>query len=149
MMRIKLRRYFTLAFSLVFIILSASQTRHRLNANSPLDLVISEVYSRGGRSDALYLKNYVTLYNPHDEAKSVDGLALQYFSGSGNYQVIPLRGRILPKSHYLVSFNAAVETFGAELPLPDHYADLAINRYDIVVALTMGIIPLVHTNLDH
>lgn len=148
MMRIKLRRYFTLAFCLVFIKVSIPNTFYQTQAASPNDLVISEVYSRGGRNGASYLKNYVTLYNPHEASLCVDDLALQYYSGKGAYQVTPLRGRILPKSHYLVSFNAFIETIGEALPLPDQKASFVIDRYDIVMALTMGIVPLVHTSLD-
>ncbi|MFA5660182.1 MAG: hypothetical protein WC968_02165 [Bacilli bacterium] len=142
------RPYLTLACSLFIIKLSIPQQIERNRAMALYDLVISEVYTRGGRSGALYIDNYVTIYNPSNDIQNVDGLALQYFSGSGNFQVTTLSGVILPKSHYLVSFKPVIASQGLALPLPDVVSTTMSDRYDLHMALTEGSGPLDYSNLE-
>ncbi|MCI7551739.1 MAG: ExeM/NucH family extracellular endonuclease [Actinomycetaceae bacterium] len=84
----------------------ASSTLAALPAYSAPDgsnVVINEVYVRGGSKDGVY-RDYVELYNPTSEVISLDGMSLQYFSASGTNGkgTTPLSGTIAPNSYYLV-----------------------------------------------
>ena len=46
------------------------------------NVVINEVYVRGGSGDGVY-RDYVELYNPTDAPIELNGMSLQYFSSGG------------------------------------------------------------------
>ena len=148
MKRKKIRPYLTLVGIPFMIKLCIPHQIEQNRAMSVHDLVISEVYTRGGRTDSLYIDNYVTIYNPANDIQSVDGLALQYFSGSGKFQVTTLNGVILPKSQYLVSFKPVIVSQGLTLPLPDLISTTMTDRLDLHMALTEGSDPLDYNALE-
>ena len=92
------------------------------------DLVIREVYPGGGSTNvtASYKTDFVELYNPTDNPRSLDGLSLQYrnsdFGGNpANVVVLALPDEVVPANDsYLVETSPTDATFGgADLPTPD------------------------------
>ncbi len=88
-------------------------------------IVISQVYGGGGGSTGTYLNDYVELFNISGSPQSLNGLALQYGSATGNFgssatNIFALPDVTLqPGQHYLVQLGSA-GTAGAALPVtPD------------------------------
>ena len=67
------------------------------------NVVISEVYVRGGSGGNLY-RDYVELYNPTDAPVSLDGMSVHYFSAAGANSAgnARLSGTIAPGGYYMV-----------------------------------------------
>ncbi len=67
------------------------------------NVVISEVYVRGGNGDGVY-RDFVELYNPTSTPIDMNGMTLQYYSAKGTTgaKALPLEGSIAPSAHYLV-----------------------------------------------
>ncbi|MDD9205634.1 lamin tail domain-containing protein, partial [Georgenia sp. 10Sc9-8] len=85
------------------------------------DVVINEVYARGGSANQPYTTKFVELYNPTDEAISLTGLSVQYRSSSGTgatTSTVELSGSIEPGGYYLVGGGSNGDT-GEALPEPD------------------------------
>lgn len=92
------------------------------------DVRIAQVYSGGGSSsvDALYMKDYVVLFNAGSEDMNIGGWFLEYGSATGNwgssagnYFEIPADTQILGCSYLMVACGAA-GTGGGEFPVtPD------------------------------
>ena len=80
------------------------------------NVIINEVYVRGGNADGVYA-DYVELYNPTDQAVSLDGWSVQYFSkaGTGGVGVTALSGSIEPKGYYMVLGGSGTRTPKVEL----------------------------------
>ncbi|GHJ58325.1 hypothetical protein NOK12_08440 [Nocardioides sp. OK12] len=107
-------------------------------------LVISEVYGGGGNSGASYTHDFIELFNPTDEAISVDGWSVQYRSASSTStaQTTPLTGSVPAGEHYLV--RGAGGSTGAELPAPQASGSLnlsATNGQVFLVDSTAGLTP--------
>ncbi|MFC7359396.1 ExeM/NucH family extracellular endonuclease [Nocardioides astragali] len=105
------------------------------NAASP-GLIINEVYGGGGSTSttAAYKVDFVELYNPTASAQPLNGLSLQYRSGTfttGTVSVLALPDATVPaNSTYLVQTSSRVSCSGdvcggAELPTPDFQATTA------------------------
>jgi autotransporter-associated beta strand protein len=78
-------------------------------------IVISQVYGAGGNAGAVYKNDYVELFNPTNEAVSLNTFSLQYASSAGTaWSKCNLSGVIAPKSYFLVKFTPGVN--GADLP---------------------------------
>lgn len=82
------------------------------------NVVISEVYVHGASQGNLH-RDYVELYNPTDEPIDLNGMSLQYFSGTGTSGngTTALSGTIAPARHYLVLGGVS------QFPHTDLYAD--------------------------
>lgn len=112
-----------LAATSIFAVVGASLSFAPTAASAAPDgsnLVISEVYGGGGNSGATFTHDFIELYNPTDEAISVDGWSVQWRSGGGTAAatVTPLAGEVPAGSHYLV--QQAKGAGGTEaLPTPD------------------------------
>jgi hypothetical protein len=92
------------------------------NAFTIPDVIITEVYGGGGNSGAPYTNDFVELYNTTDNAVSVAGWSVQYFSAtgtgtSGSVVVIPAGKSIPARTHYLIQCSGGAT--GAALPVPD------------------------------
>lgn len=97
-------------------------------------LIINEVYGGGGSTSAsaAYKTDFVELLNPTGEAKSLDGLSLQYRSGgytTGTPSTLALPDVSVPAgSKYLVQTSSptgcsgGVLCGGADVPSPDFVA---------------------------
>ena len=106
-------------------------------------IVISQVYGGGGGSTGTYVNDYVELFNRSGSPVSLDGLALQYGSATGNFgssatNIFALPAVTLqPGQHYLVQLGAA-GTAGAAFPVtPDATTtNLSMSASSGKVALT-------------
>ncbi|VXB41511.1 ExeM/NucH family extracellular endonuclease [Nocardioides sp. AX2bis] len=113
-------------------------------AANPLgdDLVISEVYGGGGNSGATFTHDFVELYNPTDAAIDVDGLSVQYRSGTNSGAgVTPLTGEVAPGGYYLVQ-QAQGSGGSTPLPSPDATGTQAMSGGSGIVALVEGTEPV-------
>jgi hypothetical protein len=87
-------------------------------ASSPT-IVISEVYAAGGNAGAVYVNDYVELFNRGSTSVDVGSWSLQYATAAGNsWAVTPLAGTIAPGRHLLVQLGPTGTT-GGPLPTPD------------------------------
>ncbi len=86
-------------------------------------IVISQVYGGGGNTGAVYLNDYVEVFNRGSQPAALDGWSVQYASatGSGNFSANPvtsLSGTLQPGQYYLVRLASGGGT-GAPLPAAD------------------------------
>ena len=107
-------------------------------------VVINEVYARGGSANQPYLNKFIELYNPTEQAISLDGMSLQYRSATGTgatSSTAALSGTIAPDGYFLVqgSSNGAV---GQALPTPDLVTTINPGGSNGVVALVEGTDPV-------
>ncbi len=83
------------------------------------DVVINEIYTRGGSANQPFTHKFVELYNPTDAAIDLDGWSLQYRSksntGTGK---VDLAGAIPAGGFYLVQGGSNADN-GDPLPEPD------------------------------
>ncbi|MGO1737948.1 MAG: SpaA isopeptide-forming pilin-related protein [Actinomycetaceae bacterium] len=106
------------------------------------DVVINELYARGGFDGQAYLEEFVELYNPTADAVDLDGTSLQYRYGSGRGQAsiaVPLTGTIEPGDHYLVTGTSNGGTGESLTDVADlHAAEWAPTHASGTVALIEG-----------
>src|SRR3954449_13507929 len=106
-----------LVFLLVSLVSSLTLASAAL-ASSPT-IVISEVYAAGGNAGAVYVNDYVELFNRGSTSVDVGSWSLQYATAAGNsWAVTPLAGTIAPGRHLLVQLGPTGTT-GGPLPTPD------------------------------
>ena len=88
-----------------------------LTSNTNSHLVISQIYTAGGNSNATYITKYVELYNPTSSSISINGWALTYVSqAAGVITDIILGNAIIPSgSYYLIAGQTG--TTGSVLPI--------------------------------
>src|SRR6478752_9462236 len=68
-------------------------------ASSP-SLVISEIYAAGGNAGALYVNDYVELFNRGGSTVDVSSWSVQYATAAGNtWSATPLAGSIASGRH--------------------------------------------------
>src|SRR5690625_2722588 len=83
------------------------------------DVVINEIYTRGGSANQPFTHKFVELYNPTDAAIDLDGWSLQYRSksntGTGK---VDLAGAIPAGGFYLVQGGSNADN-GEPLAEPD------------------------------
>jgi len=99
--------------------------------------VISQIYGGGGNADAVYLNDYVELYNASGTAFDLTGWTVQYASASGSFFVdnsVPLAGSIGPGEYYLVMLASGGDE-GADVPLPNVAGDINMSATTGKVAL--------------
>ncbi|MFC5369583.1 ExeM/NucH family extracellular endonuclease [Arcanobacterium bovis] len=101
-------------------------------------IVISEVYVRGGSSDARF-RDYVELYNPTDKDISLDGMSIQYFTKDklSSSNSFALHGKIAPKGYFLLVGKAG--NSGTESPLKaDQETTLNASASAATIVLAQG-----------
>ncbi|RZU60545.1 ExeM/NucH family extracellular endonuclease [Zhihengliuella halotolerans] len=111
-------------------------------ADDGAGVVINEAYLSGGSANAAYTHKFVELFNPTDEAVSLDGWSLQYRSATGEstpHGLTELTGTVAPGGHFLISGGSNGDN-GADLPTADVVAGGGFNpsgsRGTIVLAET-------------
>ncbi|NQX27213.1 ExeM/NucH family extracellular endonuclease [Microbacteriaceae bacterium VKM Ac-2854] len=90
------------------------------------DLVISEVYARGGSVGATYKNRFIELYNPTGTAIPLAGTSIQYRSPAGTANpttTIALVGTVPANGHFLIQ-GASNGANGADLPTPDQVTSI-------------------------
>jgi hypothetical protein len=132
-------------------IVSAEEADQNSSPDVSTTIVISQVYSGGGSGTAgvTYKNDYVELLNVSSSSQSLNGLALQYGSATGNFggsatQIFALPNFTLqPGQRYLVQLGVA-GTAGADLPVtPDAVStNLSMAAAGGKVALTTTATPL-------
>ncbi|KQQ03951.1 MULTISPECIES: ExeM/NucH family extracellular endonuclease [unclassified Rathayibacter] len=88
------------------------------------ELVISEVFARGGSAGAAYANRFVELFNPTDDDIALSGLSLQYRSATGTANpttTVALTGTVPAEGHFLIA-GASNGANGAPLPAADQTA---------------------------
>ncbi|MBM9433901.1 ExeM/NucH family extracellular endonuclease, partial [Flaviflexus equikiangi] len=103
------------------------------------DVVINEVFARGGSANQAYTNKFIELYNPTDEAISLDGLSLQYIPAdkANASATINLSGSVPAEGYFLIQ-GGSNGSNGAALPTPDLVTTLNTGGGGGVVALVNG-----------
>ena len=86
-------------------------------------LVISQIYTGGGNSGAIYNTKYIELFNSGTSEADISGWSLQYGVSnkdtiSGSPCILPNDAKLPSGGYYLVALNMG--TNGEALPAPDH-----------------------------
>jgi DNA/RNA endonuclease YhcR with UshA esterase domain len=88
-------------------------------------VIISQVYGGGGNSGATFNKDFIELYNPTNEAISLDGWSVQYASSTGTgWSVTTLVGTIPANGYYLITQAGGAN--GVEPPTADASGTIAM-----------------------
>ena len=90
-------------------------------ATDDSDVVINEVYARGGSANQPYTTKFIELHNPTGEAIDLDGRSLQYRAAGGTgatSSTLALDGEVPAQGYYLVAGGSNGST-GEPLPEPD------------------------------
>jgi hypothetical protein len=105
---------------------------------------ISQVYGAGGNQGALWLADFIELFNATESPVLLDGWAVEYAPvGSTNWQRTRLDQAVLePYSYLLVGQAAGSSGVGAELPEPDIQGSINLNASNGKVRLVndLGVI---------
>ncbi|MET3961854.1 5'-nucleotidase [Marmoricola sp. OAE513] len=107
-------------------------------------LVINEVYGGGGNTGAQYSYDFVELYNPTDQAISLNGKSLQYRSATNTGTgLTTLSGSVEPHGYFLI--QGAGGTFTpADLPSPDAVSSINLSGTNgtVFLASTTSLVTL-------
>lgn len=104
----------------------------------PAKLLIDQVYGDGGKNETPIANSFIELYNPNDEAVSLDGYALTY----GDKTLTLDASKSIPaKGSYLI-LGAAADTSADfqtyNLPAADQDCDWTIDNKKYTITLTCG-----------
>jgi uncharacterized protein (TIGR02145 family) len=106
-------------------------------------LVISQIYTGGGITDNAFMHDFVALFNRSKDTLQLDGMSLQFATGSGTDLFsgnlpLPLQGTLLPGQNYLVSLAGG--TAGKPLPVvPDASGDWDLQATGGKIILVNGL----------
>ena len=110
-------------------------------ATDDSDVVINEVYARGGSANQPYTTKFIELYNPTDEPIDLAGRSVQYRSATGTgatSTTVALEGEVPAEGYYLIAGGSNGST-GESLPEPDASAPgLNLQGSNGTVALVEG-----------
>jgi DNA/RNA endonuclease YhcR with UshA esterase domain len=124
----KRNRRWTSTFLAVFLMVSSflpTSLIGKTEAAMAEHVVISQVYGAGGNSGATFNKDFIELYNPTNEALSLDGWSVQYASSAGTgWTPTPLSGTIPANGYYLIT--EAGGATGVETPTADASGAIAM-----------------------
>lgn len=104
------------------------------------NVVINELYARGGSANQPYTHKFVELYNPTDEPIDLEGWTLQYKSATGaSFGVQATLSGVIPAEGYFLVQGGSNGTTGGDLPEADIVANgLNPGGSNGVVALVEG-----------
>jgi len=114
-------------------------------------VVIDEVYGGGGNNGAAFAQDFVELYNPTDQAVSLEGWSVQYASAGGtwaNGAQTNLTGEIPAGGSFLVAEATGADTSLPALPAPDVTGSIAMSGTGAKVALVRTTDRLACTGAD-
>jgi uncharacterized protein len=87
------------------------------SAPLPSNIVISQIYTRGGNPDALYTRDYIELFNRSSTAVNVGNWSVQVSgAAAADWTAVPLAGFTLQPGHYLLIAGASGGPTGESLP---------------------------------
>lgn len=69
-------------------------------------VIINQIYGGGATSDPVISHDFIELYNNTNTAKNLKGLSIQYGTSDQPWQVLELKGEILPYSSFLIRCGA-------------------------------------------
>ncbi|MDQ3366346.1 MAG: amidohydrolase family protein [Myxococcota bacterium] len=103
-------------------------------------LVISQVYGGGGNSGAPFTHDFIELHNPTGAAISVNGMSVQYVSGTGTgaWAATALPNVSIPAGGFLLVQQASNSSTGAALPTPDATGTIPMGGTNGKVLLSSG-----------
>ena len=117
------------------VVLAAPATAD-VTVDSPV--LIDEVYGGGGNNGAAFNQDFIELYNPTDEAVSLDGWSVQYASATGawaNGAQTNLSGSVPAGGSFLIGQAMGANTSLPALPTPDVTGTIAMSGTGAKVAL--------------
>jgi hypothetical protein len=104
-------------------------------------VVISQLYTQGGNTGAVFQNDFIELHNRGATAVSLAGWSVQYASATGPaWLVTPLAGTIQPGGFFLVQEAGGLTGLG--LPLADVTGTIALGAASGKVALVSDSTPL-------
>ena len=113
-------------------------TRAAQQTEEPAKLLIDQVYGNGGKGETPIANSFVELYNPNDEAVSLDGYTLAY----GDKSLDLTEGKSIPtKGSYLImgaSAGTTAEYQTYNLPEADQTCDWQISNKNYTITLKKG-----------
>jgi DNA/RNA endonuclease G (NUC1) len=103
----------------------------------PGTIVISQIYGGGGNSGAVYLNDFIEIFNRSNTTVSLAGWSVQYASANGTSWTnkTTLSGSIAPGQYYLVQGAAGTTGDGINLPPPNATGSINMSATDGKVAL--------------
>lgn len=105
-------------------------------------VVISQIYGGGGNSGALYLNDFVEVFNRATEPVNLSGWSVQYASSGGStWQLVPLSGEIGAGGHFLIQL-ASGGANGLPLPAADVTGTVNMSATGGKIALVRSAVPL-------
>jgi uncharacterized protein len=115
---------------------AVTSTAAKAETSAADHIVVSEIYGGGGNSGANLKNDFIELYNPTDQAVSLEGWTVQYASASGGFnQKTALKGTVQPKGFYLIQQAAGSNTSATPLPNSDAQGSISIGALSGKVAL--------------
>ncbi|MGH9769211.1 MAG: lamin tail domain-containing protein [Blastocatellia bacterium] len=85
----------------------------------PGNVVISQIYGGGGNSGALFINDFIELFNRSQAPVNISGWSVQYASSTGaSWQKVDLNGTLQPGQYYLIQL-ASGGANGSPLPAAD------------------------------
>ena len=103
-------------------------------------IIINQIYGGGGTSDPVISHDFIELYNNTKNSKNLKGLTLQYGTNGSPWQVLELKGEILPYSSFLIRCGSNKISDKMLHKINDYDIDWNVNLSDkgMKVLLTIG-----------
>ncbi len=111
------------------IILTALALNYNFAFSQANHLVISQIYSGGGNSGAVYMNDFIELYNGTVDTVFLTGWSIQYASSTGSSWATTkfnLSGFIAPGKYFLI-MGASGGANGTVIPTPDLVSSPLLN----------------------
>ncbi|MBV8855980.1 MAG: DUF4214 domain-containing protein [Acidobacteria bacterium] len=110
---------------LAFLLFAPHETARAQTLNGSPNLVISQIYTRGGEADASYQNDFVEIFNRGTEPADMNNYALYISTTSGSItaatsiKIVSSRGIVVPAGRYLLFKLKGDGVGGQPLPTPD------------------------------
>jgi hypothetical protein len=128
----------TICSVLFFLVIKLSATL----AQPAQNIVISQVYGAGGNTNAVYINDYIELFNPTNIAVDISTWSVQYASATGmTWSKTNLSGYINGFSYLLIQQGSG-GSIGNPLPSPDIIGTIPMSATQGKIALCIDQITL-------
>ncbi len=117
-------------------------------------LVISQLYTAGGASLAIYNRDYIEIFNRGTVSINLSGFSVQYAaSGTGTFTVIASLPNVTlaPRQYYLITAGTTNASVGVNLPVSADFTGSNTNMTGSVgkVAIVFGTSALTSSNVNN